>query len=191
METPSWIAAHVKSRSEFSVSSILRDRGYETFLPTYHSERRWSDRKVVHELPLVPGYVFIRVELGEVRLPMVTTPGVIRIVGFNSQAARIESHEIEQLRLLASGSLKIEPLAYLKPGDLVRIKAGPLTGTWGTVVQNRGGALLVLSIETLHRSIAVRIDPSWVEAPPPVHPLSSATPAVATRTQVQIRVLRN
>ncbi len=61
---------------------------------------------------------------------MVTTPGVIKIVGFNSQAARIESHEIEQLRLLASGSLKIEPLAYLNPGALVRIKDGPLDGTW-------------------------------------------------------------
>lgn len=166
MESQSWIAAHVKSRSEFSVSSLLRDRGYETFLPTYHNERQWSDRKVVRELPLIPGYVFVRMAPSKVRLPMVTTPGVIKIVGFNSQAARIDDHEIEQLRTFIATSLKVEPLSYLKPGSLVRIKDGALTGTWGTIVQLRKATLLVLSIETLYRSVAVHIDPSWVEAPP-------------------------
>jgi transcription antitermination factor NusG len=97
---------------------------------------------------------------------MVTTPGVIKIVGFNSQTARIYDHEIEQLRTAITTSLKVEPLSYLKPGSLVRIKDGALTGTWGTVVQLRKATLLVLSIETLNRSIAVHIDPSWVEAPP-------------------------
>lgn len=120
---------------------------------------------------------------------MVTTPGVIKIVGFNSQAGRIEHHEIEQLRMLASGSLKIEPLPYLKPGSLVRIKTGPLTGTWGTIVQHRKHTVLVLSIETLHRSIAVQIDPSWVEGLPPAHSDPAVYPLTAAPTPV--RVLRN
>lgn len=165
MSTLPWIAVYVKSRFEFSVSSMLRDRGYETFLPTHRSERQWSDRVVVRELPLIPGYVFVREGDGEERVPMVTTPGVISIVGFGSQAGRIEHHEIEQLKMIASTSLKVEPLPYLQPGSLVRIKNGVLIGTWGTVVQHRKSTLLVLSIEALNRSIAVHIDPSWVEAP--------------------------
>jgi transcription antitermination factor NusG len=166
MERPTWVAAHVKSRSEFSVSSILRDRGYEIFLPTYRDERQWSDRKVIRELPLIPGYVFVRMAPSKVGLPMVRTPGVIKIVGFNSQTGWIEDHEIEQLRTVTTTSLKVEPLSYLKAGSLVRIKNGALTGTWGTVVQLRKATLLVLSIETLNRSIAVHIDPSWIEAAP-------------------------
>lgn len=167
VEPPSWMAAQVKSRSEFSVSWLLRDRGYETFLPTYRSERQWSDRKVVREVPLIPGYVFLRSIPHGARTPIVTTPGIIRMVGFSNQTALIDDWEIQQLKTVSASTLKVEPLPYLQPGSLVRIKAGPLTGSWGTVVQVRKRTLLVLSIEMLNRSVAVHIDPSWVEAPPP------------------------
>jgi hypothetical protein len=38
MESRSWVAAHVKSRTEFSVSSILRDRGYETVTSAFRTK---------------------------------------------------------------------------------------------------------------------------------------------------------
>lgn len=145
---------------------MLRDRGYETFLPTYRSERQWTDRTRVRELPLIPGYVFVRAIPDKICVPVVTTPGVIKIVGFGNQTALIHDWEIEQLKTVATSSLKVEPLTYLKPGSLVRIKEGALTGTWGTVVQIRKRTLLVLSIEMLNRSVAVHIDPAWVEVAP-------------------------
>jgi transcriptional antiterminator RfaH len=158
-----WMAAQVRSRSEFSVSSLLGDRGYESYLPTYRSERQWSDRTVVRELPLVPGYVFVREISGKVCGPVVTTPGVLGLVAFGHQPALIDDSEIQRLKTVSVSALKVEPLTYLKPDSLVRIKHGPLVGTWGTVVQVRKKTLLVLSIEMLNRSVAVHIDPSWVE----------------------------
>ena len=163
MGSGSWMAAQVRSRSEFLVSSMLQDRGYETYLPTYRSERQWSDRTVIREAPLVPGYVFVREIPNQVCSPVVTTPGVLKLVGFGNQAALIDDWEIEQLKMVSASSLKVEPMSYLKPGSLVRIKQGPLLGTWGTVAQVRKRTLLVLSIEMLNRSVAVHIDPSWVE----------------------------
>ncbi len=161
----SWIATHVKARYEFSVSSILQYRGYETFLPTYSVKKQWSDRTVVREMPLIPGYVFIRMVSDEPRVPVVTTPGVLNVVCFGNQTGRIEDHEITQLKTINNPLLKVEPLSYLEPGSLVRIKEGALTGMWGTVLRQNKATLLVLSIEALNRSVAVHIDPSWVELP--------------------------
>ena len=158
-----WMAAQVRSRSEFSVSSLLSDRGYETYLPTFRSQRQWSDRTIVRDLPLIPGYVFVREIPDKICGPVVTTPGVINLVGFGNQTALIEDWEIQQLKKVSASTLKVEPSTYLKPGSLVRIKAGPLTGAWGTVVQIRKRTLLILSIEMLNRSVVVHIDPSWVE----------------------------
>src|SRR5438309_1885473 len=75
-----WFAIHIRGRYEKSTAAILHDKGYEWFLPLYKCRRRWSDRSKELELPLFPGYLFCRFDLND-RLPILTTPGVLQIVG--------------------------------------------------------------------------------------------------------------
>jgi transcriptional antiterminator RfaH len=117
----------------------------------------------IRDLPLIPGYVFVRVMPNEVQGPVVTTPGVTRLVGFGKQAASIEDAEIERLRAVAASPLKAEPWPYLPRGSRVRIVSGSFAGMWGTLLEVRNQTLLILSIEMLNRSIAVHIDSSRVE----------------------------
>ena len=76
-----WYALRIQSRLASFASTTLRGKGYQEFLPLYRSRRRWSDRTKELELPLFPGYLFCQFDVND-RLPILTTPGVIGIVGF-------------------------------------------------------------------------------------------------------------
>src|SRR5271167_2878479 len=94
-----WFALRVRSNHERISSQHLRHRGYEEFSPTYKAEKQWSDRKKVADRFLFPGYVFCRLNPNH-RLPVLTIPGVVGIVGFGEGASPIPDSEIERIRLM-------------------------------------------------------------------------------------------
>ena len=75
-----WYALQVRSRKENYIASQIAGQGYECLLPTYRSIRKWSDRVKELEQPLFPGYLFCRFDIHD-RRPVITTPGVLQIVG--------------------------------------------------------------------------------------------------------------
>jgi transcription antitermination factor NusG len=75
-----WYGIRTKPRFEKNISTHLNAKGYEQYLPSYRSQRRWSDRSKIIELPLFPGYVFCKFDLSN-RLPILVIPGVLSIVG--------------------------------------------------------------------------------------------------------------
>lgn len=173
-----WFALHVRSRFEVSVASHLYGKGYECFLPTFKSRRRWSDRVKEIEAPLFPGYLFCRFNVLD-RFPIVTTPGLIQIVGFNRAPVPVTESEIAALQQLVSSKLRHEPWPYLKAGAKVMIEAGPLTGLEGIYIESKGSHRLVLSVTLLQRSVAVEIDSAYVRALPESHLAGGHPPAKA------------
>jgi transcription antitermination factor NusG len=156
-----WYAVHVQARYEQSVASSLRSRGYRDFLPVYSCMRRWSDRVKKVELPLFPGYLFCRFDVNH-RLPILTTPGVINIVGVGKLPHPVEEDEISALQIVAGSGLLLEPWPFLKTGERVRIEDGPLRNVEGMLSEIGDSGQLVVSISLLQRSVAVTIDRSWV-----------------------------
>jgi len=156
----SWFALFVKPRHEKFVAQLLRQKGYEEFLPLYEVRRRWSDRYKTLLLPLFPCYAFCRFDLNR-RLAVLRTPGVKKIVGWGRTPAPVEQAEIEQIRRIVDSKLRAEPCGYLAEGERVRIEAGPLRGVEGFIEQQRGAERLVVSVTLLQRSVAVEIDPGW------------------------------
>src|SRR6266852_6040144 len=94
---PLWYAAYTVANHEKRVAEQLGLRSVEHFVPLYESVRRWKDRKVRLQLPLFPGYVFVRLALRD-RLRVLQVPGVARLVGFNGQPAVLPDKEIEALQ---------------------------------------------------------------------------------------------
>src|SRR5215470_15040410 len=76
-----WYAAYTCASHEKRVAGELGARDVEHFLPLYTSVRRRKDRRVNLELPLFPGYVFVRLALSD-RLRVLQIPSVVRLVGF-------------------------------------------------------------------------------------------------------------
>jgi transcription antitermination factor NusG len=124
--------------------------------------RRWQNRSVQLELPLFPGYVFVRIALG-VRLRVLEVPGVVRLVGFNGQPYPLEEREIESLRRGIMNASRIEPHPYLSVGSRVRIKSGPLAGVEGKLVRKKNTYRVVLSLDLIARSAAVEVDFTDIE----------------------------
>lgn len=152
-----WYAVYVRSKHEKKVADALAVKGYECMLPTYREKRKWSDRTTVLELPLFPGYVFSRFNI-DLRLPVLTVPGVISVAGIGKVPQPIDADEIDQIRKVIAVGHPAQPWPFLKKGQRVRITAGPLTGVEGILSQQRGESRVVLSVSLLRQAISVQVD---------------------------------
>ena len=156
-----WFALQTKPRSERKIASLLEQKGYQCFMPTYRQKRRWSDRTVEIELPLFSMYVFCHLSpsaLGKV----VSTSGVVKIVGFGGRPAEVDLEEIMALQLLARSDCLREPWRFLPDGTMVRVETGPLTGVHGAICQDEEKRRLIISVTLLQRSVAVQLDKDTV-----------------------------
>jgi transcription antitermination factor NusG len=163
-----WHALYTRHQHEKVIASLLAHKGFEVFLPLYTSTRRWRDRTKTLSLPLIPCYVFFRGGLDR-RLDLMSTPGVHSLVRSGDEIAVIPETEIQVVRQIAESRVPAEPHPFLKCGDRVKVKAGPLEGVEGILLRKKDQFRLVLSVEALHRSISVEIDATAVA------PLSSPT----------------
>lgn len=157
-----WYAAYTSANHEKRVADQLETREVEHFLPSYASVRRWKDRRVTLQLPLFPGYVFVRLALRN-RLQVLQIPGVAKLVGFGTVPAPLPKDEIEALRTGLAKGLHAEPHPFLTVGQRVRVKQGPLAGLEGVLLRWKGNWRVVLSLELIQRSVAVDVDSSEIE----------------------------
>ena len=162
LSTPQWYAVTTRSRHEKRVQQQLEERLVEVFLPLYESLHRWNDRTARVSLPLFPGYVFVRICLAD-RLQVATVPGVVRLVGCKGYPSAIPDPELAAVRDCWKRRIKMEPHPYLAVGRQVRIKEGPLAEMTGLLIRKKGRFRLVLSINSITRSVAVEVDAHNVE----------------------------
>ena len=156
----SWYALRIQSKLSGLASDTLRGKGYEEFLPLYRARRRWSDRVKQVELPLFPGYLFCQFDVND-RLPILTTPGVIGIVGAGKLPIPVDLEEIEAIRAILRSGLAAQPWPLLCVGSKVYIERGPLAGVEGIITNTDKVYRLVVSVSLLQRSVAVEIDREW------------------------------
>jgi transcription antitermination factor NusG len=157
-----WHALYTRHQHERLVAYALTSKGFDIFLPQYRAIHRWKDRRKELELPLFPNYVFIRGGLDRM-LNILTTPGVHSLVGWGGRPANIPQEEIDAVRRLVQSPLRVQQHPFIRCGDRVRIKSGPLEGIEGILVRSKSAYRLVLSVEILARSAAVEVDASMVE----------------------------
>lgn len=159
-----WYAFIVRPRHERHVSESLRTNGYVQFLPVNRVRRVWADRIKTVEFPLFPGYIFCESALKEIRR-IISTPGIIDVIRSGNHPLPAQRSEIEDLQIALRNGLRMEASFAAKPirGERIRIATGPLHGLSGMLVQFRGRAHLVLSVELLNRSILVELPFSSVQ----------------------------
>jgi transcription antitermination factor NusG len=169
-----WSAVYTRHQHEKSVANNFSRNGFEAFLPLYQVERQWKHRRKQLSLPLFPCYVFVRFQFGR-HLHIISTPGVHFIVMDASRPAHISNAEIEAIRRAITHGHMVEPHLFLRCGELVRIKTGPLAGIEGILIRKKSSCRLVLSAQVLRQSIAVEVDAFNVE-PLPNRLLTSSSP---------------
>src|SRR5262249_6890212 len=148
---PNWYVAYTNANHEKRVGDQLQRREVEHFLPLYESLRKWKDRRVKLQMPLFPGYVFVRFAWAD-RLKVLQVPGAARLVGFDGQPAILADEEITGLRNTIAAELRVEPHPYLRLGKRVRVRRGALRGVEGILIRKKSSFRVVLSIDVIMRS---------------------------------------
>jgi transcription antitermination factor NusG len=154
-----WYAIRTRSRHEKKSTQRLQEAGIETFLPVAHQVREWSDRKKIVELPLFPGYGFVRINyLSGDRIRVLSVHGIVSFVGANGSGTPVPEQQIQDLRTLMLHKTACQPHPYIAVGRRVRIKGGALDGVEGVLTEQREDRSLVISLDPIQRSVSIRIE---------------------------------
>ncbi len=164
-EHPFWFAVQTRPKYEKRVASDLQEKGINAFLPVYSMKRQWSDRNKIVRQPLFPGYVFVQLvpTVGN-RVPILRTNGVVGFVGARGIGTPISDVEMQALQTVLGQEVPFEPHPYLKVGKRVCIRGGSLDGIEGMLTAINGDQSLVVSVDLIQKSIAIRIAGYNVEA---------------------------
>lgn len=155
-----WFAIQVKPRHERTTALLLRMKGYQDLVPLARTKGNNGERI---ERMLYPGYIFCRFD-SSIASPIVTTPGVIRLVGNGSSPVPVSDEEIARIQLITTSGWLVQPWPYIRVGDRIRLREGPLTGLTGILLRVKNVSRLVVSVDLLCRSAAVELERSWVES---------------------------
>ena len=159
-----WYALHTRSRHEKIVEQRLQQKGVTTYLPMVTEIHRWSDRKKKIQLPVFSCYLFVKVAPTKLdRLRILCVDGVFSFVGPGGEGTPIPDEQIDAVRSLVDGGLPCSSHPFLKIGQRVRVRSGALDGLEGILVSRNGDSTLVISINAIQRSLAVRVDGYEVE----------------------------
>lgn len=127
-----WYALYTKPRQEKKVATRLELLGVEVYCPLIVQVRQWSDRKKKVEVPLLPSYVFVKLE-PKVRESVFEVSGVVRYLYWLGQPAIIRDEEILSMQNWLQGTITSFEVSSIQPGDSYEISSGPFVGKKGVV----------------------------------------------------------
>jgi transcriptional antiterminator NusG len=153
-----WFAVQTRPKFEKKVAAEFQEKGIESFLPLHSTKRQWSDRKKMVSTPVFPGYAFVRIAPAQgMRISVLRTNGVINFVGSRGIGSPIANSEIEAIQTLLNERISFTFHPYLKVGQAVCIRGGALDGIQGILTKVNGDQSLIISVELIQRSVAMRV----------------------------------
>ena len=160
-----WFALQTWPKYERKVADDLQRKDVHVFLPLFSSHHQWSDRRRLVDAPLFPGYIFVRIhETLETRVSVLRTNGVAGFVGVRGIGVPIPDEQIDAVRAVLATGAPLHPHPYLNVGQRVRICGGSLEGLQGILLAHNDDLSLVISIELIQKSVAIRVAGYRVEA---------------------------
>ena len=164
---PRWHVLWTSSNCEQLVHDQLAAKGFELFLPTVEAWCRRGGVRRVSRVPLFRGYLFLHDAMGKASyLEVYKTRGLVRVLGDRwDRLEVVPDSEMNGIQKLVHSDLPVLPHPYLREGQRVRITGGPLADVEGFFVRaDPKKGFLVVSVNLLQRSIAVRLDCTLLEA---------------------------
>ena len=155
-----WHVLHTRSRQEKALAEDLAAMGVGCFLPLVRQVKFHGGRKVIVELPLFPGYVFLR-GAAEDAYRADRTRRVAQILKVKDQE-RID-WELRNLHLALSQDAPLAAFTALRKGVRVEVTGGPLRGLQGVVEERGARDRIVLQVLMLGQAVSVEIEASLLE----------------------------
>ncbi|HEX4487530.1 MAG TPA: UpxY family transcription antiterminator [Terriglobales bacterium] len=155
----SWFAVQTKPRHEKRAAMELKEKGVEVFLPLLTAIHHWSDRRRQVEVPLFGGYLFVRIQDDAAqRVTVLRTQGALRFVGMRGTGVEVPEEDIQAIQTLLQERVAFTACPFVNIGQKVRIRGGSLDGLRGILTAVNDDRSLIVSVESIQRSLQFRID---------------------------------
>ncbi len=158
MNSSPWHVLHVRSNYEKRVAQSLAVRSVEHFLPLYSERVKWTDRTVVAERPLFPGYVFARLS-AQTKSSVIFTPGVCRLLG-DDERDMVSCEELDKIRTGLASGLILRPHPCVTLGMRVKVRDGVFEGIEGMVTELRHQCKVIIALEAVRQYFSLEVDMS-------------------------------
>jgi transcriptional antiterminator RfaH len=155
-----WWVVYTKARQEKAFARQLLAYKVPFYLPLIPKDHLIRGRKVQSFIPLFGGYAFLYGD-GQERVKSLTTNRVSTIIEVEDQSQLVR--DLNQVWQLISTNAPLTVERRLSTGRLVRIKAGPMGGLEGRVIQRRGQTRLLVAVTMLQQGVSIEIDDFLLE----------------------------
>lgn len=164
-----WYALLTRSNFEQTVYTAVCKKKIEAFLPKTRKKSQRKDRKLMIEVPLFPGYIFVKSTPASAdQLPILKTTGAVRLLGNAQGPVPVPDPQIDALKLLTSAGTDLitGTTVQLKKGDPVMILEGPMAGLKGEFFEHKGKGRVIVKVDLLGQYAGVEVDADQVEKIP-------------------------
>ena len=155
-----WHVLHTRSRQEKVLSDELTAMGIASYLPLCRQIRFYGRRKIASEIPLFPGYVFLRGTIDQAYMAD-RTHRVAAILPVADQHSL--QWELTNLHLALSNESEFHPHPLLQSGVRVEVRSGPFRGLQGFVQSRTRSDRLILQVRMLGCATSMEIDGALLE----------------------------
>jgi transcription antitermination factor NusG len=159
-EVGSWFVLRTRSRQEKVISRDLDARGVVNYLPLVTCTKFYGGRKARVQVPLFPGYVFLRGSLDDAYTAD-RTNRVAQILHVKDQH-RLD-WELHNIHIALDSEASLDPFPYLRAGVRVEVRSGPFRGLQGIIEDRTRRDRLILQVETLGQAVSIEIDGSLLD----------------------------
>lgn len=155
-DTQRWTVIHTKPRQEKKLAEYATREGIIYYLPQIESSHVYNHRKVSFQVPMFPGYIFVRIgELEKHRLSI--SGGVVNFIRVLNQEELLG--ELRNIYHTRKSKLDMENTLWLDQGLQVEVIKGPLKGVRGVVESHEKIGEVQLQINILRQAVRVKIKP--------------------------------
>lgn len=145
-----WYAVQCLSHREVAASAHLQNQQYQAFLPRRRKIRRHARKADTVLVPFFPGYLFVSLDLTRDRWRSVNgTYGVASLVMRGECPAPVPVGVVESLQQSCDELSVVQWQPDLKPGQAVRILAGPLVDVVGELERLDGAGRVRVLLEIM------------------------------------------
>jgi len=159
-----WYAIRTRSRHEKVAVKQLKGLDVETFLPLITEIHCWSNGRKQVEMPLFPGYAFVRIVYSsEERVRIIRTHGVVSFVGTHGHGIPVPDGQINEVKRVLTHKVPLKHHSFLQVGQKVRVRGGSIDGVEGILVTRKKDRVLVISVGSIQRSVSIDVEGYDVE----------------------------
>lgn len=158
-----WYVIYTKSRQEKYVARWLSEKNISYYLPLQKIVRQWKDRRKWVEVPLIYSYIFVRVKDDREYMEILQTDGVVSFITFEGKPATVPEQQIKAIKLLLAGEAELEVTTDIfEKGDEIEVKAGPLKGLKGELINVKNKHKVMIRIEHIGQAVLVDINMKYL-----------------------------